>query len=134
MQVRKGEIVKGKVTGITKYGAFVRIDNETSGMVHISEMSSRFVKDINDVIEINQEIQAVVIDIAENGKLTLSIKQLPKDAPDPEAAVPGESKNPGSVRSFEEMMSKFKRDSDEKIADLKFLEPKRSGQPRRRKD
>ena len=131
MQVQKGEIgeiIEGKVTGITKYGAFVNIDGETSGMIHISEISSGFIKDINEALEINQTVKAVVIGINDNGKLALSIKQM----------EPAKPKNPEeNIKtniSFEDMMNKFKRESDEKISDLKFIEQKRSGPPRRKKD
>jgi len=129
MQIKKGEIVEGKVTGITKYGAFVNIDGETSGMIHISEISAEFIKDINEVLQINQIIKAVVIGVNDNGKLALSIKQLELVKPEKNTKI-----NKPNNYSFEDMMNKFKRDSDEKISDLKFLEPKRSGQSRRRKD
>jgi len=160
MQIKNGEIAEGKVTGITKYGAFVNIANEngeTSGMIHISEISDGFIKDINEFLEINQTVKVVVIGINENGKLALSLKQVPKtnqanslnkpdeknmtaekEKPDIKSKTPEEfvktGKNPEAPRSFEDMISKFKRESDEKISDLKHLEPKRSGQPRRRKD
>ena len=161
MQIKNGETAEGKVTGITKYGAFIKIlnavheDGETSGMIHISEISDGFIKDINEFLEINQTVKVVVIGVNENGKLALSLKQVPKtdresktfktfektntdtniklnpNKPE-EFAVTG--KSPETSRSFEDMLNKFKRDSDEKISDLKHLEPKRSGQPRRRKD
>lgn len=47
MQIEVGEIYEGKVTGITKFGAFVDIGEGKSGMVHISEVASSYVKDIN---------------------------------------------------------------------------------------
>jgi len=128
MQIQKGEIVEGKVTGITKYGAFVNIDGETSGMIHISEISSDFIKDINEILEVNQTVKAVVIGVNETGKLALSVKQLEF------AKTEKPDKNAKTNISFEDMMNKFKRESDEKISDLKFLEPKRNGQQRRRKD
>ena len=136
MQIQIGQIVEGRVTGITKYGAFVNIDGETSGMVHISEITTGFIKDINEVLKINQTVKAVVLNINENGKLALSIKQLNQTErteavnPENDAKV-----NPGgNSNNFEDMMSKFKKDSDEKMSGLKFLEQKRSGPPRRRKD
>ena len=125
MQIKKGEIITGKVTGITKYGAFVSIageahESEAGGMIHISEISDGFIQDINEFLEINQTVKAVVLGVNENGKLALSLKQMPK-------------KPPETSRNFEDMMNKFKRDSDEKMSDL-HIEPKKSGAPRRRKD
>ena len=153
MRFENGEIIEGKITGIAKYGAFVSVNSETAGvtgMIHISEISDGFVKDIGEFVKVNQTIKAVVLSEAENGKLALSLKQLPADeiaAPEPEKISvkpepagyenPEEfgntDKNTGGPRSFEDMITKFKRDSDEKISDLKHFEPKR-GAPRRRKD
>ena len=121
MQIKNGEIITGKVTGITKYGAFVNIDSQTNGMIHISEISNGFIQDINEFLEINQTVKAVVLGAGENGKLALSLKRLPE-------------KSPEASRGFEYMINKFKRDSDEKMSGLKHLEPKKSGAPRRRKD
>ena len=149
-----GKIIEGKVTGITKYGAFVSTDGETAGMIHISELSSDFIKDINECLKMNQTIKAVVIGVNDNGKLALSIKRLhentesltnessagvkekagKKDArfENPEEFVKI-AKTAETPRNFEDMMNKFKRDSDEKIAGLKFLEQKKSGLQRRSK-
>ncbi|MCL1793762.1 MAG: S1 RNA-binding domain-containing protein [Oscillospiraceae bacterium] len=136
MIIRKGETIEGKVTGITKYGVFVEIDEKNSGMIHISEISSEFVKDINEVIKINQIVKALVIGANESGKLALSIKQLSKTKEIP-AGEAGENEKEKYVKTqpnFEDMLNKFKRDSEEKISEIKFLEPKKSGQPRRKKD
>ena len=142
MQIKKGQIIGGKITGITKYGAFVNIDGETpgisgtsgmsgmSGMIHISEIADGYVKDINEILEINQEIKAVVIGVNESGKLALSIKQMPKNNKNKNNAAP-----PENINNFEDMMSRFKKESDEKISGLKSVEnkPKRSrGDPRGR--
>ena len=134
-----GSIIEGKITGITKYGAFVELDGKNSGMIHISEISSEFVRDINEMLKVGQRVKAIVLKTNEDGKLALSIRQLPNAPPSAqkeESRDLPEEKNTNfkPPASFEDMMSKFKRDSEEKISDLKFLEPKRSGQPRRRKD
>jgi S1 RNA binding domain protein len=134
MKIQKGEIVEGKITGITKYGVFVEIDNENSGMIHISEISSEFVKDINEVLKINQNVKAAVIGVTENGKLALSIKQLPKEKPPAEFNEAGNADKNARPRDFEDMMSKFKRDSEEKMSEIKFPEPKRNRQQKRKKE
>ena len=151
MQFKEGAVVEGKVTGITKYGAFVKIDNDTNGMIHISEISSNFVKDINEHLKLEQIIRAVVVGVNENGRLSLSIKKLsqlegnentrsrdrninktenvqsksPEEYAKPERAA----KNTGN---FEDMMSKFKQDSDEKMSGLKAFEPKKSNFARKK--
>ena len=153
MEIKNGEIIEGKITGITKYGAFVKISGgekgEINGMIHISEISDGFIKDINELLKINQTVKAVVVGANDNGKLALSLKQMQKketpaeknrlaeksnirfDNPE-EYAKP--VRNQETSRSFEDMMNKFKRESDEKMLDLKQIEQRKGGSPRRRKD
>ena len=72
-----GDIIKVTVTGIQNYGAFVMIDEEYDGLIHISEISKDYVKDINDYVEIGDEIYAEVIDYdTESNKYKLSIKNI----------------------------------------------------------
>ena len=74
---KTGEIVKGKVTGIEDYGIFVSIDDEVTGLIHISEISTAFVRNIADYVEIGEEIQAKVLEYdSKNKKLKLSIKDF----------------------------------------------------------
>ncbi|MBS4208562.1 S1 domain-containing post-transcriptional regulator GSP13 [Bacillus sp. FJAT-50079] len=70
-----GEVVSGKVTGIQPYGAFVALDEETQGLVHISEIKHGFVKDINEVINMGDEVKVKVLSVdEEKGKISLSIR------------------------------------------------------------
>ena len=139
MQSKIGEIYEGKVTGVTNFGAFVKLSNGESGMVHISEVSSVYVKDIHDFISEGQDVKVKVLAINENNKISLSIKQTqpaqPKSAPKFQndggnfkkrpprpAGQPDFQKRaaaPAGPMSFEDMMSKFKADSEEKMSDLK---------------
>ena len=73
---KKGEIVKGYVTGIEKYGIFLCIDEKHSGLIHISEITSSFVRNIHDYVKIGEMIQAKVIEDENNGQMKLSIKDL----------------------------------------------------------
>ncbi len=77
--MQKKELVKGIVTGIEPYGIFVKIDDDTSGLIHISEISSKFVKDPNDFAKVGEEIEAEIIDQDEDGNMKLSIKTLKKN-------------------------------------------------------
>lgn len=72
-----GQIVKGEVTGVTKYGVFVRLNNEYDGMVHISEVSDKFVKDMKSQFEVGDIIKVKVLEIDENkSQVKLSIKKI----------------------------------------------------------
>lgn len=74
---KKDNIVKGSITGIEKYGIFVNLDNYYSGLIHISEISTGFVKDINDFVKVGETIYAKVIDVDENtNQVKLSIKDI----------------------------------------------------------
>lgn len=81
MQLEVGKIYEGKVTGITKFGAFVEIEKGVTGMVHISEVANTFVSEIKDHLQEGQTVKVKVLSLGEDGKISLSIKKaLP--APD----------------------------------------------------
>jgi general stress protein 13 len=74
---KTGDIVKGQVTGITKYGVFVSLEDDYTGLVHISEVSNRFVNDLMKMFEIGDIIKVKVIDIDETKcHVNLSIKKI----------------------------------------------------------
>lgn len=144
MQIEEGAIVNGKVTGITDFGAFVEIEGGKTGMVHISEVSAGYVKDIKEHLKVGQEVKAKVITVSADSKISLSIRRLENDnAPAKEQRPPKPQQpkaprsNPnvwqgqktaapaGEKQSFEDMMAKFKKVSDEKMSDLKRTDSKR---------
>lgn len=121
MQLEVGNIVEGKVTGITGFGAFVEVDKGQTGLVHISEVASEYVKDIKEHLKINQEVKVKVISL-ENNKICLSIKQA--QAPKRKTVrkpveIDWSKKNTNEGMSFEDMMAKFKQSSDERMLDIK---------------
>lgn len=72
-----GEVVTGKVTGIQPYGAFVALDDQTQGLVHISEITYGFVKDVSDYLKVGDEILVKILDVDENNeKISLSTRAL----------------------------------------------------------
>lgn len=72
-----GDVVQCTVTGIEKYGFFVNVDDEYSGLVHISEVSEKFVRNVADFVVLNERIYASVIEVDEDNKqLKLSIKYI----------------------------------------------------------
>ena len=78
-ELEQGSVVKGKVTGLTDFGAFVELEGGKTGMIHISEVSTSYVKDIREHLQLNQEVTAKVISISPEGKIALSIKKLNAD-------------------------------------------------------
>lgn len=76
-KIRKGRIIRGTVTGIESYGVFVSCDDYYTGLIHISEISHGFVKNINDFVKIGDLIQVEILDVDEElGHLKLSIKNI----------------------------------------------------------
>src|SRR5699024_7700196 len=79
MGYKIGQKVRGKVTGIQPYGIFVSIDEETQGLVHISELKHGFIKDISDSVSKGDEVEVVIMDIDEySNKISLSLRSLQK--------------------------------------------------------
>ncbi len=147
MEIEAGQIYEGKVTGIMKFGAFVDMGNGKSGLVHVSQVANAFVDDINNFLKVGDNVKVKVMSIAEDGKIALSIKAcLPK----PEPREKGEENKPArkprpkditytyqpkptppAPQNFEEMMARFKQNSDEKIGEFNRSREVRGG--RRRK-
>ena len=86
MDLAVGSIVEGKVTGITKFGAFVALPEGKSGMVHISEVAATFVNDIKDFLQEGQQVKVKVINIDQAGRINLSIKKAQPQEPRQERA------------------------------------------------
>ncbi len=77
-----GEELTGKVTGIQPYGAFISLDEDTQGLVHISEITYGFVKDIHEYLSVGEEVKVKVLDVDDDaGKISLSIRALQKAPP-----------------------------------------------------
>ena len=160
MELQVGSILEGKVTSITKFGAFVALEGGKSGLVHISEIANTFVNDVHDFIQEGQTVKVLILS-AENGKINLSIKkaQPPQErtftprgprpagstAPRPAqqsrpSAVPRQNPYalqqatvaPSADQSFEDKLKQFLSSSEGKMADLnRSIDGKRGG--RRRK-
>lgn len=74
MAIEVGAKVSGKVSGITNFGAFVDLDDNQTGLVHISQISDKYIKDVHDVLAVGDEVTAKVTRIGDDGKIALSIK------------------------------------------------------------
>ncbi len=150
MKIEVDTIIEGKVSGITKFGAFVDLPDGTTGMVHISEVSQSYVSDINDFLKIGQTVNVKVLS-RDGNKVALSIKQTQPKAekaersqkpkarkpykPEPPVTSPGsfewQSAQKNAPSTFEDMMSKFKQTSEDKMSDLKRSSGESRGYSRR---
>ena len=143
-------VVEGKVTGITKFGAFVTMPDGKSGLVHISEIANTFVNDVHDFVQDGQTVKVKVIGIADDGKINLSIKRAEEPAPGarserrpPRAPAPAQrpygghrqavppANGPSGDQSFEDKLKHFMQESDSRMADNKMYSDHRTS--RRRK-
>ena len=153
MAIEVGSVVEGVVSRITNFGAFIDLDDGKNGLVHISEISDVYVRDVHDFLSEGDKVQAKVINIDERGKVALSLKQAkPKEK---ESEIENQSvtskgkfarneridrgviKKPvnQTTSSFEDKLSKFMKESDEKLADRKRrTDSKRGGRGSRRSD
>ncbi len=125
MEFGVGSILQGKVTGITKFGAFVSLPEGKSGLVHISEIAYAYVNDVSEHLKEGQEVTVKVIGIDQSGRINLSIKKaLP---PPPRPAQSGGQRSGGFSRSpaprepatFEDRLKQFMQQSDSKLSEIR---------------
>ena len=143
MQLEVGSVHEGKVTGITKFGAFVELADGVTGMVHISEVADTFVSEIRDHLTEGQTVKVKVLSVGADAKIALSIKKATPPvrsaprAPAPKVTGPGDFEwqpRKQENASFESMMTRFKQDSEEKMSGMKRPPAnRRSGGPSHRK-
>ncbi len=148
MELAVGSIVTGKVTGITKFGAFVNLMPGKSGLVHISEIADRYVSDVNEFLTVGQEVNVKILSIDENGRINLSIKAASagdagkaaeqrsengtkggyrtRDRRSASAPQKSASDEPAAEPSFEDKLRRFMQDSDSKMSGLRQYTDQRS--------
>lgn len=149
MEFGVGSVLDGKVTGITKFGAFVSLPGGKSGLVHISEIAYTFVNDVHDHLQEGQQVKVKVIGIDENNRINLSIKKAMDPPPEqerrsrgggergggqgrrPNTFAPRSSQPKGPV-DFEDRLKQFMASSDSKLSELHMNE-KRGSNRRGRK-
>ncbi len=143
MELEAGGIYEGKVTGITKFGAFVSFEGGKSGLVHISEVANSFVSDVSEHVKLGQSVRVKVLSFTDSGKINLSIKQVEQgpavekprqEAPKRFAApvrhekyvmAPVQTVNESSDNlDFEDRLKKFMQESDSRIADSRMYDKK----------
>lgn len=145
MEFGVGSIVEGKVTGVTKFGAFVSLPGGKSGLVHISEIAYSYVSEVSEFLQEGQEVKVKVIGIDESNRINLSIKKAAEPPPKPEGAgaaggrAPRTYNNAGAPRGgsfaprpaagkepmdFEDRLKQFMQSSDSKLSELRYIEKK----------
>lgn len=138
MDIVVGNIYDGKVTGITKFGAFVQIAPGKSGMVHISEITNAFVTDISQHLSNGQDVKVKVLGIDSSNRINLSIKQAVEtvdNQPKTAHSAPARTKQAAPKEeedSFESKLKAFMQSSESRISDLKSHSDRRTGGRRRR--
>ena len=154
-QIEVGAILDGTVSSIAKFGAFVNLPERRSGLVHISEIASEYVADVNEYLQVGQAVKVKVLAITPEGKINLSIKRAqpeaeapaaPRRAPRSGGAAPQPARAPRSYQnaapqgvvhgptgdaSFEDQLKKFMQESDSRIAGNRLYSDRSRG--RRRK-
>jgi len=152
MDLEVGAVLDGKVTGITKFGAFVSFPSGKSGLVHISEIAYPYVQNVSDHLAEGQTVKVKVIGIDENGRINLSIKKAVEQPRPAMRASQAPIRNQPAVRtagafrtpavqtvaaapsqenSFEDKLKRFMQDSDSKISGIKQYSDRKSGSRRR---
>ena len=154
MAVEAGQVVRGTVVRLMNYGVLVRIEDGSTGLVHISEIDNNFVRDVADYFQVNDPVVVKVLAFGDRGKIELSVKQAVGQAPiviegndDAEEervntsgmnfnTEPRQAPSPGEAaasrrearESFESKMTDYMRSSGERLADIKRnIEIKRGG-------
>ena len=141
MTMEAGSIVDGKVTRITNFGAFVELEDGKVGLIHISEVADVYVNDVHDFLTEGDTVQVKIVNIDGN-KIALSLKQAKPKPPEVDSQSfktnrRGDFRRPQRQlsASFEDKLSKFLKDSDERLTDLKRkTDSKRGGRGSRRSD
>ncbi len=151
MALAVGDIVAGKVTGITKFGAFVALEQGKSGLIHISEVSQSYVNDVHDYLSEGQDVKVKIIAIDENGRINLSIKKAQQRDANSDALErpqPQKTRTTNAPRrnfysaakktendlplSFEDKLKHFMQDSESRMSDIRHNMDRKSGSRRRK--
>jgi len=159
MQFEVGTVLEGKVTGITKFGAFVALPEGKSGLIHISEVANTFVNDVHDFLSEGQTLKVKVLSISPEGKISLSAKraeetaapaasrsayrrpaeQRPRPAAPVQAAAPRTSEAAAAYvptrsddQGFEDKLKQFMQESDKKMSGNRLFEQQKKSRSRRK--
>lgn len=119
MAVEQDQIYDGKVVRLTNFGAFVELPTGDTGLVHISEIDSSYVKSVEDFLHENDQVRVKVLAVKGDGKIDLSIRQAEIPDGDGERPAPPPRRRAAHDPGFEKMMKKFMKRSEERLVDIK---------------
>lgn len=134
MAIEVGMIFEGTVTGLAKFGAFVKMPTGETGLCHISEIADDYVKEVSDYLSEGQSVKAKILSVDPRGKISLSIKQAQSSAKSQDNQMHDAQKKslspsrpqsdfrrkpPSRPKDFESMLNSFMKTSDEKLRDVK---------------
>ena len=149
-QIEVGAILEGTVSSIAKFGAFVNLPERRSGLVHISEIASEYVADVNDYLKVGQPVKVRILAITPEGKINLSIKQASDNPappqrerrqPRPQQSQPqptvsrsapqqGVVHGPTGDADFEDQLKHFMQESDRRMAGNRLYNDRSRGRRR----
>ena len=123
MELTPGAILDGTVRSIAAFGAFISLPEGQNGLVHISEVASRYVSDINEHLKVGQAVRVKVLSVDPNGRARLSIKQAEERKPvRPAAQQPPQQPQQKLPESFEDKLKQFMAASNAKISGVRQYE------------
>ena len=149
MRLEVGELLEGKVTGITQFGAFVALPEGKSGLIHISEVANTYVSDIHAFLSVGQTVKVRVLKISPEGKISLSAKRaeeqpaaqrpparksepIPRPTAAPRSAQEVYVPTRSGDQNFEDKLKQFMQESDSKISGNRLYEQQRRSRGRRK--
>jgi len=110
-QLNVGDVVTGEVISIKPFGAFVKLESGQTGLVHISQISDKYVEKVEDALEVGNTVKAKILKIDSEGKISLSIRAL-----NAKNGRRHSGKKPNV--DFEDMMKKWLKSSEERLSAL----------------
>ncbi len=126
--IEPGEVLEGRVQGVTNFGAFIELPGGKVGLVHISEIANTYVRDVKDYLQEGDTVKVKVLNVSDR-KLALSIKAVqvappPVEKPAPEAPPPRRTyhhyrQDPPEAPSLDDKIARFMKESEEKMQVLK---------------
>lgn len=121
-ELKEGAVVSGEVISTKPFGAFIKLESGETGLVHISQVSSKYVEKVEDELQVGANVKVKVLSIDPAGKISLSIKALQEEQRPPrerrgggDRRGGGRAKNP---ENFEDMMKKWMKSSEERLSAL----------------
>lgn len=140
MAIEVGAKVSGKVSGITNFGAFVDLDDNQTGLVHISQISDKYIKDVHDVLAVGDTVTAKVTRVGDDGKIALSMKAAaPHEQEEEHSSHHPENKHHfhhghgHQHEDFNDMLAGYLKESESRLSTLKRqTDGKRGGRGGRR--